>query len=265
MMLIENLAIQPGYALSGLLVGLLVGMTGVGGGSLMTPLLVLVFGMHPSVAVGTDLLFASVTKAAGTSIHSAGKTINWTIVARLATGSVPATILTLLALAHFGAANKTVAHLISLTLGTALLLSAISLLLKDWIITHASKRWPGTRQESSAWRTILVGFIVGILVSLSSVGAGALGTIALIYLYPRLPLVRIIGSDIAHAVPLTLLAGLGHWYLGTVNFHLLGSLLLGSIPGIIIGSYAARYTPDAIMKPCLGIILALVGLKLLAR
>ncbi|GLR68897.1 UPF0721 transmembrane protein [Acidocella aquatica] len=265
MIVIENIAIQPGYTLSGLLVGLLIGMTGVGGGSLMTPLLVLAFGLHPSTAVGTDLLFASITKTVGTSIHSAGKTIDWKIVARLATGSVPATILTLLALAYFGVASKTITQLISLTLGAALLLSATSLLFKGWIIAYASKRWPGTGQESSAWRTILVGFIVGILVSLSSVGAGALGTIALIYLYPRLPLVRIVGSDIAHAVPLTLLAGLGHWYLGTVNFHLLGSLLLGSIPGIIIGSYAARYTPDAVIKPCLGIILALVGLKLLAR
>ena len=265
MMFIENLAIQPGYVLSGLLVGLLVGMTGVGGGSLMTPLLVLAFGMHPSIAVGTDLLFAAATKTAGTSIHSAGKTIDWKIVARLATGSVPATILTLLALAHFGVANKTITHLISLTLGIALLLSATSLLLKDWIIARAGKRWPDSGRAPPAWRTILVGFLVGGLVSLSSVGAGALGTIALIYLYPRLPLVRIIGSDIAHAVPLTLLAGLGHWYLGTVDFLLLGSLLLGSIPGIIIGSYAARYTPDAVMKPCLGVILAFVGLKLLVR
>ena len=126
-------------------------------------------------------------------------------------------------------------------------------------------RWPESGRESPAWRTILVGFLVGALVSLSSVGAGALGTIALIYLYPRLPLVRIIGSDIAHAVPLTLLAGLGHWYLGTVDFALLGSLLLGSIPGIITGSYAARYTPDAVMKPCLGLILAFTGIKLLVR
>ncbi len=265
MMFIENLAIQPGYVLSGLLVGLLVGMTGVGGGSLMTPLLVLVFGMHPSVAVGTDLLFASVTKAAGTSIHSAGKTINWTIVARLATGSVPATILTLLALAHFGAANKTVTHLISLTLGIALLLSAISLLLKDWIIARASKRWPESGRESPAWRTILVGFLVGALVSLSSVGAGALGTVALIILYPRQPMVRIVGSDIAHAVPLTLLAGLGHWILGTVNLPLVGQLLFGSIPGIIIGSFAARYAPDKLLKTCLGVILAIVGLRMMLK
>ena len=265
MIFIGNISAQPGYVLSGLLVGLLVGMTGVGGGSLMTPLLVLLFGLHPATAVGTDLLFASVTKSVGTSIHSVGKTVDWKITARLATGSVPATILTLLALAYFGATSKTVTHLISLTLGIALLLSATSLLFKDWIITHASRHWPGSGREGSAWRTILVGCIVGILVSLSSVGAGALGTIALIYLYPRLPLVRIIGSDIAHAVPLTLLAGLGHWYLGTVDFHLLGALLLGSIPGIIAGSCAARYTPDRVIKPCLGIILALTGLRLLAR
>ena len=265
MIFIENLAIQPGYALSGLLVGVLVGMTGVGGGSLMTPLLVLVFGFHPSTAVGTDLLFASVTKTVGTSIHSAGKTIDWQIVRRLATGSVPATILTLLVLAHFGVTSKTVTSLISLTLGVALLLSAVTLLFKDWILAQATKRWPDVGLEAAAWKTILVGFIVGALVSLSSVGAGALGTIALIYLYPRLPIVRIVGSDIAHAVPLTLLAGLGHWYLGTVNFHLLGSLLFGSVPGIIICSFTARYTPDHVLKPALGIVLALVGFKMLAK
>jgi uncharacterized protein len=260
---IEHLTIQPAYAVSGLLVGLLVGLTGVGGGSLMTPLLVMMFGFHPSTAVGTDLLFAAVTKTVGTTIHSAGKTVDWRIVGRLATGSVPATILCLLALAHFGINSKLVTNTISLTLGVALLLSAATLLFKDWIIALASKKYPDMGVQTSARMTILVGFILGILVSLSSVGAGALGTIALILLYPRLPLVKIVGSDIAHAVPLTLLAGLGHWYLGSPNFPLLGSLLVGSIPGIIIGSYGARYAPDALLKFILGIVLAIAGAELL--
>ncbi len=107
--------------------------------------------------------------------------------------------------------------------------------------------------------------MLGILVSLSSVGAGALGTIALIILYPRLPMVRIVGSDIAHAVPLTLLAGLGHWLLGTIDFSLLGMLLIGSIPGIIIGSLTARYAPDTLLKTCLGVILAIVGFRMLVK
>jgi uncharacterized membrane protein YfcA len=257
--------IQPAYAFSGLLVGLLVGMTGVGGGSLMTPLLVLVFGLHPSTAVGTDLLFASVTKTVGTTIHSAGKTVDWRIVARLAAGSVPATLITLLVLGWAGANNRHVVDAISYTLGGTLVISSVTLIFKDGIIARASRRFPRLNQGSPAWMTVLVGLVLGVLVSLTSVGAGALGTIALLLLYPKLPIVKIVGSDIAHAVPLTLLAGLGHWYLGTVNFMLLGSLLAGSIPGIILGSVAARYAPDTLLKTILGVILALVGVRMLVK
>jgi uncharacterized protein len=191
--------------------------------------------------------------------------VDWRIVMRLATGSVPATILCLLTIAHFGIASKTVTSMISLTLGVALLISAVMLLFKDIIIKQIARHHPDAGFDSPAWVTILVGFILGVLVSLSSVGAGALGTVALIILYPRLPIVRIVGSDIAHAVPLTLLAGLGHWYLGSINFHLLDSLLIGSIPGIIIGSYLARFSNDRILKLCLGAILAVVGTKMLVK
>lgn len=265
MNMIEHLAVTPGYVISGLLVGILVGMTGVGGGSLMTPLLVLVFGFHPTTAVGTDLLFAAATKTVGTTIHSAGKTVDWIIVRRLAAGSVPATIFCLLLIAHFGVASKTVTSMISLTLGVALILSAVSLLFKDLIVKAINRKFPNAGANAPAWVTVLVGIVLGVLVSLSSVGAGALGTVALLILYPRLPIVRIVGSDIAHAVPLTLLAGLGHWYLGTINFTLLGSLLLGSIPGIILGSYTARFAPDHVLKICLGLILAVVGTKMLTK
>jgi len=262
---IEHFSIVPAYAVSGLLVGTLVGMTGVGGGSLMTPLLVLMFGFHPTTAVGTDLLFAAATKTVGTTIHSAGKTVDWKIVRRLAAGSVPATILCLLLISYLGVTSKTVTNIISLTLGVALILSAIMLLFKDIIIKQLNRRFPQAGLDSPAWLTIAVGLVLGVLVSLSSVGAGALGTVALIILYPRLPIVRIVGSDIAHAVPLTLLAGLGHWYLGTINFHLLTSLLVGSIPGIIAGSYLARYSHDRILKLCLGAILAVVGSRMLLK
>jgi len=265
MNIIDHMTIQPGYAFSGLLVGLAVGLTGVGGGSLMTPILMLVFGFHPATAVGTDLLFAAATKTVGTTIHSAGKTVDWSIVRRLATGSVPATILSLLAISYFGINSKAVTTAITTALGVALLLSATSLLFKDHIVHAITRRYPNFGDGSSVKRTIAIGFILGILVSLSSVGAGALGTIALLILYPRLPVVRIVGSDIAHAVPLTLLAGLGHWYLGTINFALLATLLIGSIPGIIVGSYAARYAPDKVLKALLGIILFLVGLKMLVK
>ncbi len=256
--------IHPLYVFSGLLVGTLVGLTGVGGGSLMTPLLILLFGVHASTAVGTDLLFAAMTKIVGTSIHSAGKTVDWTIVGRLALGSVPATLLAIGGLAWFGTKSRDVTAVISLVLGCALLISAAMLVLKDWLLDLAARRNPDFGMRTSFWATVAVGFMLGILVSVSSVGAGALGTVALLLLYPRLPIVRIVGSDIAHAVPLTLLAGLGHWYLGAVNFSILGSLLMGSIPGIILGSYSARYAPDAVLKYGLGAVLAIVGVRMLA-
>jgi uncharacterized protein len=263
MMGIGGLGISPAYVVSGLLVGLLVGITGVGGGSLMTPLLVLVFGFHPSTAVGTDLLFAAVTKTVGTTIHNAGKSVDWQIVGWLAVGSIPATILTLIVIGHVGTTSKTITSLISLVLGVALLLSAASLIVKDRVVAIAIRRNPDFGLRTSVWLTVLVGFVVGVVVSISSVGAGALGTIALLFLYPRLPVVKIVGSDIAHAVPLTLVAGIGHWYLGAVNLRLLESLLVGSIPGILLGSFSARYVSEVWLKPALSLVLILVGIKML--
>ena len=259
----DFLGVSPAYAVSGLLVGLLVGLTGVGGGSLMTPLLVLVFGFHPSTAVGTDLLFAAITKSVGTTIHNAGKSVDWRIVGWLSSGSIPATVLTLIVIGHLGTTSKTVTTMISLVLGVALLLSAGSLIVKDRVIAVAMKRNPDFGLQTSVWLTVLVGFVVGVVVSISSVGAGALGTIALLFLYPRLPVVKIVGSDIAHAVPLTLIAGIGHWYLGAVNLRLLESLLVGSVPGILLGSFSARYVSEVWLKPALSVVLILVGIKML--
>ena len=255
--------IDPLYAVSGLAVGILVGLTGVGGGSLMTPLLILVFGVHPASAVGTDLLYAAATKGVGTIAHHANDSIQWKIVGRLALGSVPATILTILALHHFGATGPAAAALISITLGVALVITAVMLFLKGPIIRAAIHRNPDFGLNTAIGYTIVVGFIVGVLVSISSVGAGALGTSALFFLYPRLTAQKIVGTDIAHAVPLTLLAGLGHAWLGTVHLHILVSLLAGSIPGIIAGSLATRFTPEAVLRPALAVILVVVGVRLL--
>ena len=262
--LLHFLAGEQLYILSGLLVGVLVGLTGVGGGSLMTPLLILLFGVHPSTAVGTDLLYAAVTKTVGSTVHHSRKSVDWRVVRRLATGSIPATVIVLIALSHFGVDSKPVARVLSLTLGLVLLVSCVLLLLRNRILAWAVARDPDFGQSTSVRLTIVTGFVVGALVSLSSVGAGALGTIALMALYPRMPLVRVVGTDIAHAVPLTLLAGLGHWALGSINPSLLVALLTGSIPGIIIGSYAVRFTPEAILRPVLATVLGLVGLKMLA-
>ncbi len=255
--------VKPVYVASGLLVGMLVGLTGVGGGSLMTPLLILLFGVHPSTAVGTDLLYAAVTKTVGTGVHSRHHNVDWRIVGRLASGSVPATALTVLALHYFGTASPKASAMISIIVGIALVITSVTLLLKSWIVRLAEQRNPDFGKNASVWLTVLTGVILGVLVSISSVGAGALGATALMFLYPRLPTVKIVGSDIAHAVPLTLIAGLGHWWLGNVNFLLLFSLLIGSIPGIIAGSYSTRFVPEGVLRPMLAVVLILVAAKLL--
>jgi hypothetical protein len=255
-------SINPLYSFSGFLVGALVGLTGVGGGALMTPLLVLLFGIHADTAVGTDLLYAAATKTVGTAVHGASGTVDWRIVASLAAGSVPATILTLLALAHFkqnvGAAN----HVITVVLGFALIATAIAILFRRIILEFFQKRVGAIDPRRTTVFTVLLGAVLGVLVSLSSVGAGAIGVTVLLILYPSLPAGRLVGSDIAHAVPLTLIAGVGHWLIGSVNVQLLISLLVGSIPGIIVGSLISTRVPDRVLRPILASTLAIVGGKL---
>ncbi|MDD5247467.1 MAG: sulfite exporter TauE/SafE family protein [Rhodocyclaceae bacterium] len=252
--------------ISGFAVGAVVGITGVGGGALMTPLLVLLFGVAPATAVGTDLLYAAITKSGGTLVHARRGNVDWRIVGRLAAGSLPAAALTLFAVSHLaphglGGAGK----LISFALGVALLLTAIALIFRRrllaWSRSHAVAALPARRR---AQLTVLTGVIVGALVTLSSVGAGALGVTALFFLYPKLPALRIVGSDLAHAVPLTLLAGLGHWWLGSVDWALLFSLLAGSLPGIFVGSHLAARIPERLLRPTLAGMLILVGGKLIA-
>jgi uncharacterized membrane protein YfcA len=255
-------SINPLYSLSGLVVGALVGLTGVGGGSLMTPLLVLLFGIHPATAVGTDLLYAGLTKIVGTAVHGRNGTVDWRITRRLATGSLPATVLTLLFLAHLGRSSAGTGAVINTVLGFALILTAIALLFRRWLLTYLARYTANLSDGQVSGLTVLLGVILGILVSISSVGAGAIGVTVLILLYPTLPVARIVGSDIAHAVPLTLVAGTGHWIIGSVDWHLLISLLVGSIPGIVIGSHIAGHVPDRVLRPILASTLAVVGGKL---
>lgn len=255
--------IEPLYSIAGILVGLLVGMTGVGGGSLMTPILVLVFGFHPVTAVGTDLLYASATKLAGTGVHGWRGTVDWRVVRRLATGSVPATLLTLAALSIARMRAEDTGRVITDILGVALILTGIATLYRKRIVERLSGSFGQLEDRRIMWLTIGLGVVLGSLVTLTSVGAGALGMTALLVLYPRAPVARLIGSDIAHAVPLTLIAGLGHFAMGTVNVGLLLSLLIGSIPGIVAGSLIASRMPDRVLTPMLALTLALVGAKLL--
>jgi len=254
-------AIDPLYSASGFFVGMLVGMTGVGGGSLMTPLLILLFGIHPATAVGTDLLYAAATKTGGTLVHGFVHTVDWRLVGRLALGSVPAATLTLLALAHVGFEGGTT-RVISVSLGIALILTAAGLILRGRLLRLYGERMAALSAATTRNLTIGFGVLLGVLVTISSVGAGAIGVTVLLLLYPRLPTVRIIGSDIAHAVPLTLVAGIGHWLLGSVNWHLLVSLLAGSLPGIFLGSYLSTRVPDAVLRPILAVVLLLAASRL---
>lgn len=250
------------YPMSGFAVGLIVGLTGVGGGSLMTPLLVLLFGIHPKTAVGTDLLYAAATKTFGTLVHNKGGTVDWSIVRRLAMGSVPATLLTLLLLQHVEHGGKETGALIAYVLGYALVFTSVATLFRKPIVDFATSRLGEMSEPTVARWTVISGAILGILVTLSSVGAGALGMTMLLILYPRVPLVKLVGADIAHAVPLTLIAGAGYWLAGGVDFTLLTNLLIGSIPGIMIGSWLAPRTPDFGLRTMLALVLMAVGLKL---
>jgi uncharacterized membrane protein YfcA len=253
------------YTLSGFLVGLIVGVTGVGGGSLMTPLLVLVFGVSPATAVGTDLLYASLTKSLGGWVHGKRGSVDWKVVGLLALGSLPATVITIVLLKYLQLDEKTLRGLVTSVLSVALLLTAAALLLKEQI-KKIARRSDGTVYELHhrylPAATIATGVVVGVLVTISSVGAGVLGTVALLFLYPRMPAVKVVGTDIVHAVPLTALAGMGHMALGTVDLVLLGSLLLGSLPGIYIGSHLGARVPEKVLRPLLATMLLIIGARM---
>ncbi len=255
-------SLQPLYSIAGFAVGLLIGLTGVGGGSLMTPLLILLFDIHPVTAVGTDLLYAAVTKTAGSLVHGYNRTVDWRVVRRLAAGSVPMTVLTMFALSHVDINGTAARGLIAAALAMALVLTALTLIFREKIAARCATRIGALSEKQIAVLTVGVGAVLGIFVSVSSVGAGALGVTALIVLYPRLPTAQIVGSDIAHAVPLTLAAGIGHWYIGSVDFDILASLLLGSVPGILIGSHVAARIPEKMLRFALAVVLVVVATKL---
>jgi uncharacterized protein len=262
------------YSVSGFVVGLLVGITGVGGGSLMTPLLVFLFGFKASVAVGTDLLYAAITKTGGVLVHH-GKhgSVDWRIVGLLALGSLPFAGLTLYAIKQLMAIGKETTGMITYSLGIALILTACALLIRAALMRMAKAKGQIDDDHSNMLNagrfpprleipvTVLTGAVLGVLVTLSSVGAGALGTVALMFLYPRMTTLKIVGTDLAHAIPLTAVAGLGHLSLGNVDLLLLGSLLIGSLPGIWIGSHLSAKIPEYYLRPVLATVLLLIGLK----
>jgi len=225
------------YVLSGFSIGVLIGMTGIGGGSLMTPLLILLFGVAPSAAVATDLLFTASTKAIGTLAHGAAHTIDWGLVGLFSIGSVPATVATVVLLSQFDLRGVAAQNVITIVLGLVLLITAVSLLAGQKLRERYAERLARLPGQTISLCTVALGLVVGLVVTATSVGAGAIGVTVLLLLHPKIPASRIVGSDIAHTVPLTLLAGAGHWFLGSTNWSLLCTLLIGSLPGILIGSY----------------------------
>jgi uncharacterized protein len=247
-------------------VGVMVGMTGVGGGSLMTPILVLLFGVAPAAAVGTDLWFAAITKMAGGLVHHSRGSVDWQVFRRLSLGSLPASIVTLVWLHQTGIGQMKQGLIVS-ALGVVLLLTAIAMLLRKKLLalgqsyrTNDPDRFKGVQPVL----TVVAGAILGFLVTLTSVGGGALGTVMLLFLYPfRMKPTTLVGTDIVHAIPLTIVAGTGHLVMGNVNFGLLGGLLLGSIPGILLGSLLATRAPEGVLRGSIATVLALVAGKLL--
>lgn len=254
-------------SLAGLFVGMMVGATGVGGGAVMTPLLVLLLGVAPHTAIGTDLLYASLTKMVGVCVHGAEGRVDWQVVRRLASGSLPAAIATLIWL-RLAESDGIRQGVIIAALGLVLIVTALAMVLKPYLArigkqlrisdpTHFKKYQPAL--------TVLAGAILGLLVTLTSIGAGALGAVMLLFLYPlRLTPARLVATDLAHAIPLALIAGAGHILLGNVDFVLLGQLLLGSIPGVWIGAHFGGKLPDGVLRVAIAVILGSVGIKLLS-
>ena len=249
---------------SGFAVGLLVGMTGVGGGSLMTPLLTLLFGVSPSVAVGTDLAFASITKSAGTLTHRVRGTVRWDIVKRLCIGALPAAVVSTLALKSFGTLSPEIGQVIRYSIAGSVLLTVVALIFKgrmlNWINARPERQLQGKKLAAA---TIISGAVLGVLVTVSSIGAGAIGATLLVMLYPSMSSAEVAGTDIAYAVPLTAIAALGHWWLGSIHWELLISLLIGSLPGITLGSWVARSVPEKFLRVLLAMTLTTVAVKLI--
>jgi len=251
------------YIMAGASVGLAVGITGVGGGSLMTPLLLL-FGFPAHIAIGTDLVYASVTKASGVVLHKKNNTIRLRIVALLAAGSIPASLITIYILNNHFSSPEYYTRILTNSLGVMLIITSVVVMLKQKLREHAEKK-SGRLQAFVSYHagplTLLMGFMLGCFVTLSSVGAGAFGAAALLLLYPLLPSIHVIGTDLAHAVPLTLVAGIGHIYLGNVDFGLLGCLLIGSLPAIYVGTKLGARMPEKVIRPLLASVLLILGIK----
>ena len=259
------------YILAGVLVGFCVGVTGVGGGSLMTPILITLFKIEPHIAIGTDLLYAAISKFFGSVVHAKKLNIVWPIVIWLAVGSIPASIATTWVLDNYLSQSTHYKAILTMVLGFMLTITGISIVFRTQVerffsrfgkpMTNEDIDQQRERLKSKRLQIALMGIVLGIFVTLSSVGAGAFGIMALIIMFPNLPMIRIIGSDVVHAVLLTLVAGMGHMSSGNVDFELLMWLLIGSIPAIIVGTLVSSRLPEKIIRKILGITLFALGIN----
>ncbi len=262
------------FILAGMLVGFCVGITGVGGGSLMTPILIGLFRIEPHIAIGTDLLYAAISKFCGSMVHAKKLNIVWPIVLWLAVGSIPASFGTAWVLEHYLSQSTHYKAVLTMVLGFMLTLTGVSIIfrtrIEKFFNKFRNKENTQTENEQLAVQNkrtyiVIMGIILGVFVSLSSVGAGAFGIMALVIMFPNLPMIRIIGSDVVHAVLLTLVAGLGHMSAGNVDFMLLMWLLVGSIPAIIIGTLISSRMPERLIRKILGITLFALGVNFMVH
>ncbi|MFW1860705.1 sulfite exporter TauE/SafE family protein [Acinetobacter baumannii] len=262
------------FILAGMLVGFCVGITGVGGGSLMTPILIGLFRIEPHIAIGTDLLYAAISKFCGSMVHAKKLNIVWPIVLWLAVGSIPASFGTAWVLEHYLSQSTHYKAVLTMVLGFMLTLTGVSIIfrtrIEKFFNKFRNKENTQTENEQLAVQNkrtyiVIMGIILGVFVTLSSVGAGAFGIMALVIMFPNLPMIRIIGSDVVHAVLLTLVAGLGHMSAGNVDFVLLMWLLVGSIPAIIIGTLISSHMPERLIRKILGITLFALGVNFMVH
>lgn len=250
-------------------VGFIIGMTGVGGGSLMTPILVLGFNIQPAIAVGTDLLYAAITKSGGVLVHQKHGNIQWKILRLLFIGSIPASICSILLIKKLDNAGINYDNLIMTTLSVSLILTSLFLISRNQLYKlSTNKNSASMKMLHRKFRkpiTIFAGALIGTLVTISSVGAGVIGAAFLFFLYPRYKTIKIVATDLAHAIPITAIAGIGHAHIGTVDYILLGSLVIGSLPGIYLGSKFGTFLPDKVMRRILAFMLLAIGVILLFK
>jgi uncharacterized membrane protein YfcA len=259
--------IAPLQVLAGGLVGFTVGLTGMGGGALMTPMLILLFGVSPGTAVSSDLLTSLVMKPVGGTVHYRRGTVDWGLVRWLVVGSVPAAFSGVIVLRHLGEGAK-VQNDIQTLLGWALIVAAVSMMAKTLMV--ARERGRGLVDEHSPDRvkvkrvaTLLIGVAGGFIVGMTSVGSGSLMIVMLLVLYPRLTSSRLVGTDLVQAIPLVAAATVGHALFGNISLGLTGSLLMGSLPGVYAGARISSRAPDGVIRPALVLILLGSALKLL--